>query len=114
MPNDDSGHLKAILDGATIRSYARYVSNDFAAEKEQKELGRELEKQVLDKFVDHIAKKRYTLGTVPQEKNDWAREQLFSGNVMGIMRGEESKVEGRKSSKGRKKSKPNDGQMDLL
>ena len=84
MPNDDSALLKAILDGATTRSYAQYVSNEFGVEKEQIELGQQLEKQVLDKFADYIAKNRYTLGSVPKEKLDWAREQLFSGNVMGV------------------------------
>jgi hypothetical protein len=46
MPNDDSGLLKAILNGATTRSYSQYVSNEFAVEKEQIELGKQLEKQV--------------------------------------------------------------------
>ncbi len=84
MTNDDSGLLKAILDGATTRSYAQFVSNEFAVEKEQIELGKRLEKQVLDKFADYIADNHYTLGSVRQEKLDWAREQLFGGNVMGV------------------------------
>jgi len=70
MPNDDSSLLKAILDGATTRSYAQYVSNEFAVEKEQIELGRQLEKQVLERFTDYVAQNRYTLGAVPKEKLD--------------------------------------------
>ncbi len=84
MPDNDANVLKSILDGATTRSYAQFVSNEFAVEKEQIELGRQLEQQVLAKFAEYIAKNSYTLGTVPKEKLEWAREQLFSGNVLGV------------------------------
>ena len=84
MPDNDSDLLKAILTGATTRSYAQYVSNEFAVEKEQIQLGRQLEKQVLDEFTNLVTRNRYILGSVPKEKLDWAREQLFSGNVTGV------------------------------
>jgi hypothetical protein len=44
MPNDDADLLKAILDGSTIRTYSQFVSNEFAVEKEQIELGKRLER----------------------------------------------------------------------
>lgn len=84
MATDDSELLKAILDNSTIRSYAEYVSAEFGIEKEQIELGRALEKQVLEKFATYISENNYVLGTVPEERMNWAREKLFSGEVTGV------------------------------
>jgi len=82
--SDDSKLLDEILKNATTRTYAEYVSSDFGAEKEQIELGRALEKQVLEQFASYIANQGYVLGTVPQEKLEWAHEQLFGGKVTGV------------------------------
>jgi hypothetical protein len=82
--SDDSMLLEEILKNATTRTYAEYVSSDFGVEKEQIELGRALEKQVLEQFASYIANQGYVLGTVPQEKLEWAREQLFGGRVTGV------------------------------
>lgn len=82
--SDDSSLLEQILRNATSRTYAEYVSSDFGIEKRQIELGRVLERQVLDQFKAYIANQGYVLGSVPKEKLEWAREQLFGGKVAGV------------------------------
>src|SRR5437763_3230754 len=76
--------LKELLDNAESRSYAEYVSGDFSVEKEQIDIGRALEKQVLEQFASQIESRGYILGRVPEEKLKWARDQLYSGKVAGV------------------------------
>jgi hypothetical protein len=81
---DDSYLLEQLLRNAKSRTYAEYVSGDFSVEKEQIEIGRALEKQVLDQFASYIRDRDYTLGSVPEERLEWAREQLYGGKVAGV------------------------------
>jgi hypothetical protein len=76
--------LEQLLGNAKERSYAEYVSGEFGLEKKQIELGRSLEKQVLEHFASYIRDRGYTLGSVPEDKLRWARDQLFSGKVAGV------------------------------
>lgn len=76
--------LKELLDNAESRSYAEYVSGDFSVEKEQIDIGRTLEKQVLEQFASQIKSRGYILGKVPEERLKWARDQLYSGKVAGV------------------------------
>jgi len=75
--SDDSKLLEEILKNATTRTYAEYVSNEFGVEKKQIELGRALEKQVLEQFASYIANQGYVLDVVPQEKLEWARSNYL-------------------------------------
>jgi hypothetical protein len=83
MP-DESQLLEQLLRNAKRRTYAEYVSGEFGIEKKQIELGRKLEKQVLEQFASYIRNRGYTLGTVSEEKLKWAREHLFAGKVAGV------------------------------
>ncbi len=82
--SDDSHLLEEILKNSVERTYAEYVRSDFGVEKKQIEIGRALERQVLDRFAAYIVEQGYTLGTVSEEKLQWAREQLFNGKVAGV------------------------------
>lgn len=76
--------LEQLLRNAKNRSYAEYVSGDFNIEKEQIDIGRSLEKQVLEQFASQVQSRGYILGSVPEERLKWAREQLYSGKVAGV------------------------------
>jgi len=80
----EENSLKQLLQNSKNRTYAEYVSGEFGIEKEQIEIGRTLEGQVLEQFEAYIRDKGYTLGSVSEERLKWAREQLYSGRVAGV------------------------------
>lgn len=81
---EDPALLEKLLDNAISRTYSEYVGGDFSKEQQQVEIGRKLEKQVLDQFAAYIGNKGYTLGTVSEERLTWARKKLFDGQVAGV------------------------------
>jgi len=82
--SDDSRLLSEILQNAKERSYGEYVSGEFGIEREQIELGRRLEQQVLNQFAEYIKREGYVLGTVTPSELEWARKKLFDGEVAAI------------------------------
>jgi hypothetical protein len=82
--SDDTQLLAELLRNAKRRTYVEYVSGDFSVEREQIQIGRRLEQQVLEQFAWYIRNRGYTLGSVSEEKLQWAREKLYGGQVAAV------------------------------